>query len=174
MPAKAEDFAEMRENPGFREIKRSISGQERAFDCGLIAATARVAIVKWVFPGPMTIDGRRHEPGGWTEGFFWRGRNYNLYHIVNREGEPLADRFDVIDHVRLGPTAVRYDDLLLDLWLYPDGRVQIEDEEEVQEALAAGLLSEPRLAIIRRTEQLLLRRGRHIVDAALRDLAALR
>ncbi len=158
----------------FRELKRSINGQERTFDCALISATPRLAVVKWVFTGPLTIEGRRYEPGGWTEGFFWRGRNYNLYHIVNRDGEPLAYRFDVIDHVRISPTGVRYDDLLLDLWLYPDGRVRVEDEDEVQEALAAGLLSERRLAIIRRTEQHLLHRGRRIVDAALRELASLR
>ncbi len=158
----------------FREIKRSIDGRERSFDCTAIAVTSRVAIVKWVFPGPMTIDGRRFEPGGWTEGFFWRARSYNLYHIVGPDGEPVADRFDVIDHVRIAPDGVRYDDLLLDLWLFPDGRVHVEDEEEVQEALAGGLLTERRLALVRCTEQLLLRRGRRIVDAALRDLAVLR
>jgi hypothetical protein len=158
----------------FREVKRTIAGEDRLFDCSAIAVTPRLAVVKFIFTRPLTIEGRTHEAGGWTEGFFWRGRNYNLYHIVSRDGEPLADRFDVIDHVRIYLDGVRYDDLLLDVWLYPDDRLLVEDEDEVQAALAAGLLSERRLALIRRTERLLITRGRRIVNQALQELAALR
>jgi len=57
--------------------------------------------------------------------------------------------------------------------MYPDGTLRIEDEDEVQEALRAGLLSESRLAVIRRTEKLLLAQGRQIVADALRYLAEL-
>jgi uncharacterized protein DUF402 len=157
----------------FREVKRALSGEERVFECQTIAVTPRLAIVRFVFKRSLEIGGRSYPPGGWTEGFFWRNRNYNLYHIVSRDREPIADRFDVIDHVRIRPDGVRYDDLLLDIWLYPDGRSLVEDEDEVQDALSKGLLTEPRLAVIRRTERLLLSRGRNIVDRALEELSAL-
>lgn len=163
----------MSETP-FLEVKRTIAGTERRFDCEAIFVSSRLAVVKFIFIRPVTIGGTTHEAGGWTEGFFWRRRNYNLYHIVSREGVPLADRFDVIDHVRIQPRGVRYDDLLLDLWLYPNGEVLLEDEDEVQQALAAGQLSQPRLEVIRRTEKLLLDQGRRIVDRALGELALLR
>ena len=157
----------------FREVKRTIAREERVYECDSLAVTPRLAVVRYVFTRPLTAGGRTFEPGGWTEGFFWRSRHYNLYHIVSREGEPIADRFDVIDRVRINPRGVRYDDLLLDLWMYPDGTLRIEDEDEVQEALRAGLLSESRLAVIRRTEKLLLAQGRQIVADALRYLAEL-
>src|SRR6476661_3050698 len=97
--------------PSFREVKYALTGEERVFDCEAIAVTPRLAVVRFVFTRSLTIAGRNYEPGGWTEGFFWRGRNYNLYHIVSRDREPIADRFDIIDHVRIRPTGVRYDDL---------------------------------------------------------------
>jgi protein associated with RNAse G/E len=156
----------------FRELKRTIHGEERVYDCDAIVVTPSVAIVRYVFTRPLTAGGRTFEPGGWTDGFFWRSRNYNLYHIVSRDGEPIADRFDVIDRVRLTPNGVRYDDLLLDVWIYPDGSTRVEDEDELQAVLPAGLLSASRLAIVRRTEALLLRRGRTIVARALAELAA--
>src|SRR6266702_3154329 len=105
----------------FREAKRAITGEERVFECEALAVTLRLAVVRYVFTRPLTAGGRTFEPGGWTEGFFWRSRNYNLYHIVSREGEPIADRFDVIDRVRIAPDGVGYADLLLDVWMYPDG-----------------------------------------------------
>lgn len=157
----------------YREVKRSITGEERSYECDALAVTPSIAVVRYVFTRPLTAGGRTFDAGGWTEGFFWRSRNYNLYHIVSRDGEPIADRFDVIDHVRIAPSGVRYDDLLLDVWRYPDGSVRIEDEEELQEALSAGLISDSRLALIRRTERLLVERGRAIVTSALRQLATL-
>jgi predicted RNA-binding protein associated with RNAse of E/G family len=158
----------------FRELKRTIHGEERIFDCDALAVTPSVAIVRYVFTHQLRVRDRTFEPGGWTEGFFWRRRNYNLYHIVSRDGEPIADRFDVIDHVRISPHGVRYDDLLLDIWRYPDGSTRVEDEDELQAAIAVGLLNASRLATVRRTEALLLRRGHSIVDRALAGLAALR
>jgi hypothetical protein len=157
----------------FRETKRSISGEERVFDCTAIALTPRLAIVRFDFTRPVTIAGTTHAPGGWTEGFFWRARNYNLYHIRGRDGTPIADRFDVIDRVRIHPAGVRYQDLLLDVWLYPDGRMEVEDDDDLEEAIALGQVSPSRQALIARTRKLLLSRGRRIVAAALGSLAEL-
>jgi hypothetical protein len=157
----------------FRELKRSIHGEERAYECDALAVTPSVAIVRYVFTKPLSAGGHTYAPGSWTEGFFWRSRNYNLYHIVSREGEPIADRFDVIDRVRITPDGVRYDDLLLDIWRYPDGSMRIEDEDELQAAVESGLVSAPRLALVRRTEKLLLRSARSIVERAIADFAGL-
>lgn len=158
----------------FRERKRSLSGAERTFDCEPIAVTPRLAVVRFVFTAPLTAGGNTFAAGGYTEGFFWRDRNYNLYHIVSREGASIADRFDVVDRVRIRPDGVRYDDLLLDVWLYAGGRVVVEDEDEVEEAIRTGRLSPHRIAIIARTRSLLVRRGRGIAERALQELAALR
>jgi len=155
----------------FREVKRAISGEDRVFDCTPISVTPQLAIVRFDFTRPLTLAGRTYEAGGWTEGFFWRARCYNLYHIRSRLGAVIADRFDVIDRVRIHPGGVRYDDLLLDVWLHPDGRVVVEDEDELEEAIALGRVSPSRQALVARTRRLLLGRGRQIVDGALATLA---
>jgi predicted RNA-binding protein associated with RNAse of E/G family len=155
----------------FREVKRTIAGVERLYDCQSIAVSSRMAAVRFVFTRPLKVAGRTFEPGGYTEGFFWRARHYNLYHIVSAGGEPILDRFDIIDRVKIRPGGVSYDDLLLDILIYADGRVVIEDEDELQEALQSGLVDKRRLALIRRTETLLLTRGHQIVERALAELA---
>jgi hypothetical protein len=158
----------------YQERKRGLTGPERAFECESLMVSPRLAIVRYVFRSPFSAGGNRFEAGGYTEGFFWRNRNYNLYHILDKDGQPVADRFDVVDHVSIQPNGVRYDDLLLDVWLYPDGRAIVEDEDEVAEAIAAGALSVARQSIIERTRDLLLQRGRQIVQGAVRELDRLR
>jgi hypothetical protein len=155
----------------FREVKRSITGEDRVFDCTAISVTPRLAIVRFDFTAPLTLGGRTYAAGGWTEGFFWRSRSYNLYHIRSSDGGLIADRFDVIDRVCIHPEGVRYHDLLLDIWLYPDGRVIVEDEDELEEAFARGQVSPARRALVERTRRLLVSRGRRIVDGALASLA---
>jgi hypothetical protein len=155
----------------FREVKRSITGEDRVFDCTAISVTPRLAIARFDFTRPLTLGGRTYAAGGWTEGFFWRSRGYNLYHIRSSDGGLIADRFDVIDRVRIHPGGVRYHDLLLDVWLYPDGRVIVEDEDELEAAVALGQMSPARRALVQRTRRLLVSRGRRIVDGALASMA---
>ena len=77
-----------------------------------LLVSKRVAIVRYVFQSPFSAGGNTFDAGA-TPGFFWRGRNYNLYHILDRDGHPVADRFDVVDHVSILQSEVRYDDLCL-------------------------------------------------------------
>lgn len=153
----------------FREVKRTLSGEERVYECETVSISPRLAIVRFVFTRPLTAGGITFPAGGVTLGFFWRGRHYNLYHMLTADGQPIADRFDVIDNVRIQPDGVRYDDLLLDVWRYADGRIEVEDEDEVQEAIAAGRLSPERQLIIERTRRLLVGRAPAIVARALAD-----
>ena len=154
----------------FREVKRALSGEERVYDCEQVAVSARLAVVRFVFAQPLTAGGITFPAGGMTLGFFWRDRHYNLYHMLTADGGRIADRFDVIDHVRIRPDGVRYDDLLLDVWRYADGRIAVEDEDEVREAVAAGRLSRERQAIIDRTRRQVVQHAPAIVERALLEL----
>ena len=156
----------------FLEIKRSLAGDERVYACELVSRSARLAVVRFVFSQPLIAGGITLPTGGVTLGFFWRGRHYNLYHMLSPDGQLIADRFDVVDNVIIRPDGVRYDDLLLDCWLRPDGRIEVEDEDEVQAAVATGRLDAKRQAIIGRTLNLLLRRAPVIVERALAELGS--
>jgi protein associated with RNAse G/E len=151
----------------FLEIKRSLTGEERVYECELVRRSSRLVIVRFVFAQPLTAGGITFPTGGVTLGFFWRDRHYNLYHMLTPDGQRIADRFDVIDAAHFQPGGVRYDDLLLDVWLHHDGRIAVEDEGEVQEAVACGRLSPRQQATIERTKRLLTRRAPAIVEAAL-------
>lgn len=158
-----------------RETKRTIDGRRQTFDCGLVSVTPRLAIVRFDHSGARTAGGFVIPSGSYTLGYFWAGRHYNLYRIAGPDDGLIAYRFDVVDGVTITPAHVSYTDLLLDAWRAPgpDGSLVIEDEEEVAEARAAGLLSERRLTIIDRTRRLLERAHRRIVAEAEQELAVI-
>ncbi len=154
------------------ETKRHLDGRQEQFTCGRIAVSPRLAIVRFAHSGPRTAGEFFFPAGSVTIGFFWAGRHYNLYRITGPDGAVIVYRFDVVDAVRITPTHVSYTDLLLDLWVTPDGRLRVEDEEEVQAAIAAGLLSARRRRIIARTRAWLTRVHPRVIAEAERELAA--
>jgi hypothetical protein len=154
-----------------RETKRTLDGRRQTFECGLLTVTPRLAIVRFEHRSAGSRGGFFFPAGSHTLGFFWSGRHYNLYRFTAPDASVIAYRFDVVDAVRITPSHVRYTDLLLDAWLAPAGVLRVEDEDEVDAARAAGLLSPRRLAIIERTRRLLERSHRLIVAEAERELA---
>jgi uncharacterized protein len=159
----------------FTETKRTLDGRVQTFDVQLLAATRRLAVVRYEFTGTTyaRAGGFSIPPGSYTTGFFWRDRTYNLYHISRIDGTPIADRFDVIERVRIQRRGVEFTDLLLDLWVSGLGEARFEDEDEVQEYRERGLLSDRQFATIERTSRYLKRNHQRVVAAALAELARL-
>jgi hypothetical protein len=155
------------------ETKRTLDGRRQSFDCGLVAVTPRLAIVRFEHPAARSVGGFFFPIGSHTLGFFWAGRHYNLYRFTGPDGAVIAYRFDVVDSVRVTPDHVGYTDLLLDAWLPPGGDPRVEDEDEVAQAEAAGLLTPRRRTIIERTRRLLERHHHRIVTEAERELVNL-
>ncbi len=139
------------------EVKRHLDGRVERFDCLLVTRRPQLIVVRFDHRRTRRAGGLLIPAGSRSYGFFWRRRGYVLYRIVGPDGSLIAHRFDVVEDVRLGD-AVSYTDLLLDVWIDPEGRVWVEDEEEVAEHGRHGLLSPAQRARIERTQALLLRR----------------
>ncbi|MHB8574677.1 MAG: DUF402 domain-containing protein [Dehalococcoidia bacterium] len=158
----------------FIETKRTLDGREQRFETRLLSATRSMAAVRFDFSGDTYTHAGGFEipPGSYTTGFFWRDRTYNLYHITHADGSPIADRFDVVEAVRIRRTGIEFTDLLLDLWVSPLGEARFEDEDDVREYRERGLISDRQFATIERTARYLSRNHRRVVAAALAELAA--
>lgn len=157
--------------PHVFEVKRHLDGREGRFECELVARLPSVVVVRF----PLEAG---HGPVD-SYGVFWPRRSYLVYHLVPREaGAPVRTRFDVLRDMRIGgvtPEAggeLSYLDLELDLWV-TDGVPRWEDEEDVEAARAAGLLTPADLARIERTRDLLTRRHAAVIAEVRALLASL-
>jgi len=150
----------------FIEVKRHLDGRAERFDCALLLRQPHLIVVRFDHNCGRRLSGIRIPAGSRSYGFVWRRRPYVLYRIEGPDRGLLAHRFDVVEHVRFGEGEVSYMDLILDIWVMPDGWTSIEDEDEVAATTRAGLLSLDQRRRIGATKSLLLRRWRRIVREA--------
>ena len=149
------------------EVKRLVDGHTQRFRCELVHATTSVVVLLYRLQKP--------RPGlPWpllSYGFYWPRRPYLCYQFVQpSDGSEVASRFDVVGRVDLvvdplggGPVELRFNDLLLDLWVQPRSssgtadELRWEDEGELHEAIESGLLSPAAIARVERARAILTR-----------------
>ncbi|MSQ10736.1 MAG: DUF402 domain-containing protein [Dehalococcoidia bacterium] len=120
------------------EIKRHLDGREERFDCDLLHRAPGLIVVEFVPAPDSPFFGRMSR----SEGYFWAGRPYLMYRIFAVDGTLAGYRFDACRDVRLGHDFVEFTDLLLDFRVSSDGVFTVEDEDELEAALALGVLEE--------------------------------
>jgi len=121
------------ELPAILEIKRTLDGREKRFDCRLLARSpeGRHAAVLWVAPEPMHVHGVDLPAGTISVGHFWSDRHYNVYHWLDPAGKTLGYYFNICDQTRLGAGVIEWRDLTVDVLALPDGRLDVLDEHEL-------------------------------------------
>jgi len=122
------------------ERKHHPDGRCEAFECVLLRLSNQVAAVRFDHSGG-AASRYGLAVGSYTIGYFWQGRGYNLYRIRDPEGGRVRDRFDIIRDCRISAGAIDYTDLFVDVVADGTGRISVEDEEELDAAVARGLLS---------------------------------
>jgi hypothetical protein len=121
------------ELPSILEIKRTLDGREKRFDCRLLAGASDGghAAVLWIAPEPMHVHGVDLPAGTVSVGHFWADRNYNVYHWLGRAGETLGFYFNICDRTRIGAGLIEWRDLIVDVLALPGGRLDVVDEDEL-------------------------------------------
>src|SRR5262249_36567516 len=120
------------------EIKRTLAGAEKRFDCLRLAGNAEHVVVLWVAPGPMHVHGGDLPAGAVSFGHFWTGRRYNVYHWVDAERRTtIGFYFNLADQTRIAAGQIEWRDLVVDVLATPAGRLEVLDENELPEVLDA-------------------------------------
>lgn len=157
--------------PAARLIERKIGldGSAREFPLERWLVGPRLIVGRW-----SAIDDPQYENlAGFTSwGVWWPGLPYGAYRVHAPDGSLRVHRLDALNRVECDGEAVSFEDLLLDMVIKPDGEAAIEDEDEVEQALAEGRLDIEqrwRIAWVRdmfeRRPDLLVRR----IDAAIAE-----
>jgi predicted RNA-binding protein associated with RNAse of E/G family len=119
------------------EIKRTLAGVEKRFECTLLAGDSDHAVVLWIAPGPMHVHGIDLPAGTVSFGHFWAGRHYNAYHWLDARRETIGFYFNICDRVSIRPDVIDWRDLIVDVLATPAGRLDVLDEDELPAQLDA-------------------------------------
>lgn len=118
------------------EVKQTLAGTEKRFECLKLAGDQRHVVVLWVAREPMHVHGVDLPAGTVSFGHFWTERFYNVYHWVDAGQRTVGLYFNIADQTRIAATELRWRDLVLDVLATPDGRLDLLDEDELPSLLA--------------------------------------
>ena len=113
------------------EIKQTLAGREKRFDCLRLAGGAGHAVLLWIAPAPMHVHGVDLPAGTISFGHFWTGRFYNVYHWLDADRRTLGFYFNLADRTRIGQAELAWRDLVVDVLATPGGRLELLDEDEL-------------------------------------------
>jgi len=121
--------------PPVLEIKRTLDGREKRFQCQLIAGDRQEAVLLFVAPEAMHVHGIDLPTGTVTFGHFWTDRFYNVYHWLDGRGGTIGFYFNLSDSTVIQRERLEWRDLTLDVLATPAGRLDVLDEHELPKDL---------------------------------------
>ncbi len=121
------------------EIKTTLAGERKAFDCELLRLRAGEAVVTYRMPRDVQLEDLLLRRGTLSLGYFWQDRPYNVYHWIDADRTTLALYYNIADATRISARQIEWRDLAVDVLITPDGRCRVLDEDELPADLDAGL-----------------------------------
>ena len=104
------------------------------YSCTLVRADARWAVLRYVLPTSTDV-GTLHLPeGAITIAHYWPERVYTAYHWLTPDECTLGVYLNAASHIEIAPGVVKWQDLELDVLVFPDGHSEVLDEHEAQRA----------------------------------------
>lgn len=134
--------------PRVLEVKRTLDGREKRFECRLLAQSEngrdRHVVLLFVADAPMHVHGVTLPAGTVTFGHFWTARPYNVYHWLDpHAGSTIGAYFNVSRDTRIaaeGPGwRLDWQDLAVDVMVLPGEAARVLDEDEIPAETPAAL-----------------------------------
>ena len=121
------------------EIKTTLAGARKEFDCELLKLTRGEVVVIYRMPGEVQLEDLLLPKDAISIGYFWEDRAYNAYHWIDEQSQTLALYFNICDNTRISRQQVAWRDLTVDVLITPDLRCRVLDEDELPDDLDSEL-----------------------------------
>jgi len=121
------------------EIKTTLAGERKEFDCELLKFTRGEVVVIYRMPRDVQLEDLLLPKGSISIGYFWEDHAYNAYHWIDEQSQTLALYFNICDNTRISRQQVAWRDLTVDVLITPDLRCRVLDEDELPDDLDSDL-----------------------------------
>jgi hypothetical protein len=148
----------------YLEIKRHKYKPEQHFKCELLHQETGYAVLRYVAHKAGQIADMCIAPGSTTIAHYWQQRPYVVWRMFDCNRHLIGTLFHICTNVCIHDDHLSYDDLLLDIWIAPDGSLRVLDEDELQEGITQRQISDAELVCIRKAQQDILLRHLEIIS----------
>ena len=153
----------------FKEIKRHKNKPEQRFLCDLAQRKPGYIVLVYHASSAGRIADIDIAPGSTTIAHYWQSGGYVLWRMFAADRTLVGTLFHICKNTAIGVHSVSYDDLILDIWVNPQGIVRVLDEDELADAIKAGLVTENEQNWIEKQKQIILAGYAAIIDR-IRDI----
>ena len=133
----------------FLEIKLHRNKPTQRFRCTLLQREPGCAVLLYVADGPGQIADILIAEGSRTIAHYREDLPYVAWRMFDAGEKLIGTLFHVCANVSIQVDRLVYEDLLLDIWVAPDGSLRILDQDELHACAEAGLVNARELDYIR-------------------------
>ncbi|MHB1909027.1 MAG: DUF402 domain-containing protein [Nitrososphaerales archaeon] len=113
------------------EIKNTYFGEKKEFNCTLVSKTKDELVIIFQISEAMRFLETNFPSRSKSFGYYWKEKNYNIYHWKDINGTTLLFYFNISKNTQILEDSVTWQDLIVDLVVYPDGKKVVLDQEEI-------------------------------------------
>ena len=125
----------------FLEIKKHKNKPDQQFTCELRGRGPGWVVLHYHARASGQIADIRIPAGSTTIAFYREHCHHVLWRMYDARRHLLGSLFHICQRVEITPHSVTYEDLLLDVWLTPTGRLRVLDRDEFDDCWRCGRLS---------------------------------
>ena len=145
------------------EIKRHLNKPEERYRCTLLQSGKDDILLKYVSEGSARLGDAAFKPGSVTYAYYKTGAGFVPWKMYGPDGRLRGYLFHICRDLRVSRDKVEYLDLLLDIWISPDGSITVLDRDELEACAVQGLLNEKDLEWIDQHERKIKKDWKEIV-----------
>lgn len=138
------------------EIKRHKNKPEQRYLCDLLLRDQDHIVLAYHASTAGRIADIDIAPGSTTIAHYWHSGGYVLWRMFAADLTLVGTLFHICKNTAIGEHSVSYDDLILDIWITPDGIARVLDEDELADAIKAGLVTNDEQHWIEKQKQIIL------------------
>jgi hypothetical protein len=135
------------------EIKRHLNKPDEHYFCALLQSGQDDMVLRYVSKNPARLGDVVFESGSITYAYYKTGAGFVPWKMYDPDGNLRGYLFHICRDLRVSRDRVEYLDLLLDIWISPEGCITVLDRDELEACAAKGLVDEEDLAWIARQEK---------------------
>jgi predicted RNA-binding protein associated with RNAse of E/G family len=133
-----------------QEVKRNLDKPDQTFLCRLLHREMGYVVLDYTTDRPYAAGETIIPSGSRTIGHYWAGAGYILWEMFGSEGSLLGYYIHFCRGPIVEDTLVEYTDLILDLWVDPDGTETLLDEDDLRKALRSGVITHEECGMVQR------------------------
>lgn len=123
------------------EIKEHKNKETQRFLCNAVHRETNYLVISFRSEKEGLIKDITIPAGSTTVAHYWTDRGYVVWRLFGPEMQLIGTLFHIVKNVIITHQCVQYLDLIVDVWITPEGSVRVLDEDELEECIRRGLIS---------------------------------